>query len=68
VVSEDLTKKRDENQEKEAAKLSDQELYERAKKVKSVGQRKVIAIFVVIQHLSKIEEEIHFWSVIMFIG
>src|SRR5699024_3330677 len=41
VVSEDLTKKRDENQEKEAAKLSDQELYERAKKVKSVGQRKV---------------------------
>lgn len=41
VVSEDLTKKRDENQEKEAAKLSDKELYDRAKKIKSVGQRKV---------------------------
>lgn len=41
VVSEDLTKKRDENQEKEAVKLSDQELYERAKKIKNAGQRKV---------------------------
>lgn len=41
VVSEELTKERDEHQEKEVSKLSDKELYERARKIKNVGQRKV---------------------------
>lgn len=43
VVTEELSEERDRNQEKETLKLSDEELYERAKKVETVGKRKVVS-------------------------
>lgn len=42
VVTEELTEERNRNQEKEAKKLSDKDLYERAKKVETVGKRRVV--------------------------